>query len=388
MRSKLYVVVLVSSILAAGCSESPMTMNDAFVAPDAFVGTDAFVAPDTGVCADGDGDGARATSCGGTDCDDTNPDVFPGQTEVCDAANVDDDCDPTTFGVRDADGDGYPSSACCNADGATMHCGSDCDDTRPGVHADAPEVCNGIDDDCDLAIDEGVLRTFHVDADGDGYGCDCATVMMACNPPTGYVESATDCDDSVRGVHPGAAGVCDCTAAATYDADHDGFASDACGGGPDCNDMAAGIHPGVVETCDGVDQDCDGFTDAPLAERCIPCGPRGFSPFTCATSPTVCCTDPSTTYPYCVDPSALYVGGDACMYPSGGTGIAYSCDGPEDCAAGEICCGDANTGTHCATTSCAHALCHSDAECPSGATCTVRATLVRVGAPDFVGCSL
>ena len=50
----------------------------------------------------------------------------------------------------DADGDGYTV-----ADG-------DCDDGDPAVNPGASEVCNGFDDDCDGIIDEGF------DADGDG----------------------------------------------------------------------------------------------------------------------------------------------------------------------------------------------------------------------------
>lgn len=65
-----------------------------------------------GTCPDDDGDGYQAASCGGTDCDDTNPNRFPGNAEVCDAQNLDEDCDPTTVGELDADGDGFTDMAC------------------------------------------------------------------------------------------------------------------------------------------------------------------------------------------------------------------------------------------------------------------------------------
>ena len=99
---------------------------------------------------DGDGDGARARRCGGTDCDDSDPTRSPTASEVCDPAGIDEDCDPTTFGTRDLDGDGFPDGACCNGD----HCGEDCDDSNAEVSPAATERCNGTDDDCDGHVDE------------------------------------------------------------------------------------------------------------------------------------------------------------------------------------------------------------------------------------------
>ncbi len=48
---------------------------------------------DTAICADADGDGQRASSCGGSDCDDTDPAVHPGAFEPCNATR-DLDCAP------------------------------------------------------------------------------------------------------------------------------------------------------------------------------------------------------------------------------------------------------------------------------------------------------
>jgi hypothetical protein len=88
---------------------------------------------------DADGDGHRSMECGGDDCDDSDVNRFPGNTEVCDTH--DEDCNPATFGEVDADGDQFPSSTCCNTDGAgVVHCGADCDDTNPAIVPGA-QVC-------------------------------------------------------------------------------------------------------------------------------------------------------------------------------------------------------------------------------------------------------
>lgn len=63
---------------------------------------------------DADGDGVKSIACGGTDCDDANRNRFPGNPEICDAAGVDEDCNPNTFGNRDQDGDGFVDARCWN----------------------------------------------------------------------------------------------------------------------------------------------------------------------------------------------------------------------------------------------------------------------------------
>lgn len=101
------------------------------------------------VDADHDHDGVPGMACGGSDCNDADPGVFPGQTEVCDAAGVDEDCDPATLGGLDADADGHISNQCCNLGGNGLVCGDDCDDALPGVGAgDDWAHCGGCDVGC------------------------------------------------------------------------------------------------------------------------------------------------------------------------------------------------------------------------------------------------
>ena len=102
-----------------------------------------------------------------------------------------------TGGVEliDADGDGYLSD-------------EDCDDTNATVNPSASEVCDGIDNDCNGDVDDGVTEVFYQDADADGYGNPEAQVE-SCESPDGYVPFSSDCDDDDASVFPGAEEECD-----------------------------------------------------------------------------------------------------------------------------------------------------------------------------------
>ena len=111
---------------------------------------------------DQDGDGFQTAShnadgaTGGGDCQDANPDMFPGAADAW-YDGVDSDCDGSND--YDADGDGFGSAA--------LGEGRDCDDSIATVNPNGVERLNGLDDDCDGNIDAPVDGTI---ADLEYYG--------------------------------------------------------------------------------------------------------------------------------------------------------------------------------------------------------------------------
>ena len=199
-----------------------------------------------------------------------------------------------TFYV-DNDLDGFgdinsPVYGCTQPAGAVLD-STDCDDTNASVYPGAIEVCDGLDNDCNNEIDEGLaVITYYLDNDGDGYG-DNSNSLDTCQTVSGYVIDNTDCDDNDANIFPGATEICDgldndCNGmtddglvVTTYYLDNDGdsygdnnISIDSCQAiagyvtdNTDCDDNDANIFPGATEICDGLDNDCNGMTDDGLA---------------------------------------------------------------------------------------------------------------------------
>ncbi|TAL49913.1 hypothetical protein EPN81_04355 [Patescibacteria group bacterium] len=188
-----------------------------------------------------------------TDCNDDDSAVNPAATEVCDAADVDEDCnsladdndagvDPTTqtdwYVDDDNDGYGDPppvTTACDDPSDQLVLDGTDCDDSNADRFPGNPEICDGLDNDCDLAVPDS-----ETDDDGDLWS-----------------ECQGDCDDSEDERFPANPELCDgldndCDGTGEVDGDLDTYLSCA-----ECDDSNAARFPGNPELCDGLDNDCD-----------------------------------------------------------------------------------------------------------------------------------
>ncbi len=131
------------------------------------------------------------------DCDDTDPNSYPGAPELCDGK--DNNCDGFTPQEELTDGDSDGIIAC-----------ADCYDDDPNSYPGAPEICDGKDNDCDNFIDEGLgKKAYYFDNDNDGYGDpDLNLVVYDCKKPEGnYVLKGNDCDDNNPSANPGDLGI-------------------------------------------------------------------------------------------------------------------------------------------------------------------------------------
>lgn len=264
-----------------GCSPADWTLSPGSPAIDVGPQNDPdgtpgdlgpFGGPDAMVDADGDSFYAP------WDCNDADGDVHPGAIEICNG--IDDDCDfgvdeglPTTTWYVDGDGDGaggaLSMALCDGTPFGLIEVGGDCDDGNDDFGPAAPELCDGLDNNCDGQVDEGLPQLeFFVDLDGDGYGA--GAPVSACAAPPGRTGQDGDCDDANTSFNPGAA-ESDCADPNDYncdgsvqfmDQDGDGFA--AC---EECDDGDSSVNPDAFETCDGVDENCNGVVDDEAIDR-------------------------------------------------------------------------------------------------------------------------
>ncbi len=174
------------------------------------------------------------------------PETCDGKDNNC-QGGVDEFLQTNTY-YRDADTDTYGSTSDtrwdCRAPSGYVTQSGDCDDGNPSVRPGATELCNNIDDNCVSGADESFMtgpgakgtacstpcpggtyicnpsgsatvcdapqpRNQYPDVDGDGAGDAAATAQSACPGTPSWVENQRDCDDRDRHNFRDNAEVCD-----------------------------------------------------------------------------------------------------------------------------------------------------------------------------------
>ncbi len=117
----------------------------------------------------------------------------------------------------------------------------------PPACSPSTEVCDGVDNNCDSQVDEGVKQTFYIDADGDTYGA--GSGIQACFAPQGYVANNLDCNDGNANLS--------LLKSCSYN-------GNSCGNYQLCVASCPVLPPeicgnGIDENCDGADDFCTGI---------------------------------------------------------------------------------------------------------------------------------
>ena len=178
----------------------------------------------------------------------------------------------------DMDSDGYGDATMsmndCAAPDGYVEDNTDCDDTDGGISPGDVEICDEFDtdEDCDTFADDDDssatgMTTWYPDMDSDGAGGDDSSSVDMCEQPSGYYAENTDCDDNDGSVIVETSWY--------YDGDGDGEGDESIATTPschaptnyvdsygDCDDANAAVNTDAVEVVNGIDDNCrDGIDE-------------------------------------------------------------------------------------------------------------------------------
>jgi len=228
-------------------------------------------------------------------------------------------------GTTDADGDGRPA-------------GIDCDDSDPATYPGAPELCDGLDNDCDGQVDEGLVGGTILFAPADGVSEGGANVQVTFGGTTLFSGNVDIAFDAEYGTTLGQVDLCAPMGCLEVLVQETGTALEPVGYFIPLDQqgdfIAFDFIPGtpvtiatvaMAEVCgDGIDNDCDGEVDETILWYTDADG-DGFG-------------DPSTGLPSCAPlPGRVAVAGDcddqsASVSPA----AAETCDGIDNDCDGQV----------------------------------------------------
>jgi len=275
-----------------------------------------------GHCVVLDGDAVCAIPCdSAADCAaENNCLAYPELGTLCQPASGSCECNSFTAGVKRSCFQSNQVGTCFGFETCVPETGwSDCDAPLP-----ADEVCNGVDDDCNGPIDDGLPQTQPCQVSNEhgicsGQAVCLGTVGWSCQAPEPAPEICDYADND-----------CDGEIDEAFSQDGVYFSLHHCG---QCNKDCEGSLPNAVAWCDP-----SGGTPTCKVEACLP----GFYPlneFQCIDPPDVqcseCVTDADCYFDLCVPMDE----GGHCLRPCEPGGDA--CDAEYECLAvagiGDVC---------------------------------------------------